>query len=79
MNGQTKAITVAPKGVWFKSSYSGPQGGTCVEISPRPTDIAIRDSKNKTGPILVVPTPAWAAFVDGLRAGGLGSSGPGDH
>ncbi|TVL93740.1 DUF397 domain-containing protein [Streptomyces sp. SAJ15] len=57
---------------WFKSSDSGQQGGACVEISPRPTEIAIRDSKDKTGPILVVPAPAWAAFVRGLRDDSLG-------
>ncbi|MGO4750314.1 DUF397 domain-containing protein, partial [Streptomyces sp. 2MCAF27] len=51
--------------VWFKSSYSGAQGGECVEVATRPdTDtVHIRDSKNTTGPILTVTPDAWTQFV----------------
>ncbi|MCD0448864.1 DUF397 domain-containing protein [Actinocorallia sp. API 0066] len=31
---------------WRKSSYSGPQGGDCVEVAPLPGAIGVRDSKN---------------------------------
>ncbi|MEU2115135.1 DUF397 domain-containing protein [Streptomyces sp. NPDC016459] len=49
---------------WFKSSYSGGEGGECVEVAAHPTAIHIRDSKNPHGPQLAVSPTAWAAFVD---------------
>lgn len=51
---------------WRKSSYSGDQGGECVEIAEVPHAVAVRDSKNLTGPALTVSRPAFAAFVDAL-------------
>lgn len=48
---------------WRKSSYSG-QGGDCIEIaSLTTTRTAVRDSKNPTGPALILSDRAWAAFV----------------
>ncbi|MGA5067107.1 DUF397 domain-containing protein [Streptomyces exfoliatus] len=49
---------------WFKSSYSGGEGGECVEVAAHPAAIHIRDSKNPDGPQLAVSPTAWAAFVD---------------
>ncbi|UKY49772.1 DUF397 domain-containing protein [Streptomyces inhibens] len=56
-------MTTATELAWFKSSYSGDSGDSCVEIAPTPTTIHIRDSKDKDGPRLAVPVEAWAAFV----------------
>ncbi|MGW3102345.1 DUF397 domain-containing protein [Streptomyces sp. NPDC001100] len=53
---------------WRKSSYSGAgDGDSCVEIAPRPTHIAIRDSKTPTRATLTFPTPAFTAFVEALK------------
>jgi hypothetical protein len=53
---------------WKKSSYSGGQGGSCVEIAARPTDqVAVRDSKDTAGPVLSFPREAWLEFVDGMK------------
>uniref|UniRef100_A0AAU3GYU8 DUF397 domain-containing protein n=1 Tax=Streptomyces sp. NBC_01401 TaxID=2903854 RepID=A0AAU3GYU8_9ACTN len=53
---------------WRKSSYSGTNGGECVEVaSDCPTSVPVRDSKNPGGPVLIMGTTAWQAFVDGLR------------
>ncbi|MER7396025.1 DUF397 domain-containing protein [Streptomyces sp. NPDC000151] len=51
--------------VWFKSSYSGPNGGDCVEVAGAPgTDIVhVRDSKAIPGPELRVTHASWAAFI----------------
>lgn len=54
-------MNAAPK--WFKSSYSGDEGGACLEIAATPTTIHIRDSKNPTGPHLTVSATTWAAFT----------------
>ncbi|MFD5780211.1 DUF397 domain-containing protein [Streptomyces sp. NPDC126933] len=53
--------------VFVKSSYSG-SGGECVEVAVNvPRTVAIRDSKNLTGPVLRVAPAAWGAFQAGLR------------
>jgi hypothetical protein len=38
---------------WRKSSYSGPNGGECVEVAHVEGVIAVRDSKNSAGPLLI--------------------------
>ncbi|MFE2284914.1 DUF397 domain-containing protein [Streptomyces sp. NPDC059443] len=48
---------------WFKSSYSGSEGGDCVEIAAHTTAVHIRDSKVTEGPVLTVAPAAWAVFV----------------
>ncbi|MEW2073960.1 DUF397 domain-containing protein [Streptomyces sp. NPDC012403] len=54
---------------WRKSSYSGSNGGECVEVAPiHPAGtVPVRDSKNPSGPVVTVGADAWQAFVDGLR------------
>jgi uncharacterized protein DUF397 len=53
---------------WRKSSYSGNTGGDCVEVADGcPGTVPVRDSKNATGPALIIRPGAWKAFVDGLR------------
>ncbi|MEV7019754.1 DUF397 domain-containing protein [Streptomyces sp. NPDC093991] len=51
---------------WFKSSYSGDEGGECVEIAPDATAIHVRDSKDRGGPRLAFTRSAWSRFVAGL-------------
>lgn len=64
MPAQPLAHELAPHQAWIKSSYSDP-GQNCLEIAHRPTDqaIAVRDSKTPTGPALLLPATAWAAFI----------------
>ncbi|GAB2690210.1 DUF397 domain-containing protein [Kitasatospora kifunensis] len=58
---------------WFKSSHST-NGGSCVEVAPNfPGVVPVRDSKDPSGPALVVPAASWSAFVAGVRAGGFGA------
>lgn len=51
---------------WRKSSYSGDQGGDCIEIAEPPctTTLAIRDSKTPAGPILTFTPTAFTTFVN---------------
>ncbi|MFF7634553.1 DUF397 domain-containing protein, partial [Kitasatospora sp. NPDC008050] len=44
---------------WFKSSYSGNEGGECIEIAATPSTIHIRDSKDHTGPQLTITPTSW--------------------
>ncbi|MFJ7244097.1 DUF397 domain-containing protein [Kitasatospora sp. NPDC098652] len=49
--------------VWFKSSYSGNEGGECVEVAETTTTVHVRDSKDKSGPCLSFTPAAWQAFL----------------
>ncbi|MER5217617.1 DUF397 domain-containing protein [Streptomyces sp. NPDC002838] len=48
---------------WFKSSYSSSGSGDCIEVATRPSQIHVRDSKDKDGPRLALSPAAWADFV----------------
>jgi hypothetical protein len=50
---------------WFKSSYSGDEGGQCLEVATSPGTIHIRDSKHtpEHGPTLQVSPTTWRAFT----------------
>ncbi|MFJ9182045.1 MULTISPECIES: DUF397 domain-containing protein [Streptomyces] len=53
---------------WRSSSYSNSNGGECVEISDDfPGLVPVRDSKNPTGPALVLQATAWDAFVSSVK------------
>jgi hypothetical protein len=48
---------------WRKSTYSA-SSGNCVEVGwADPAGVAVRDSKQMTGPTLGFPTPTWRAFL----------------
>lgn len=57
---------------WFKSSYSE-NGGACIEIAANLVAahgvVPVRDSKNPTGPSLLVPSSVWSSFVAGVKGG----------
>jgi hypothetical protein len=55
--------TTSPELAWFKSSYSGAEGGECLEAATTPGIIHIRDSKAPARAQLAFSAPEWAAFV----------------
>ncbi|WP_416905021.1 DUF397 domain-containing protein [Micromonospora echinospora] len=56
------------KARWRKSTYSGDNGGACVEIATNLSGIvAVRDSKDRAGGVLTFPARTWAAFTRALR------------
>lgn len=58
-----ESSTVTSDLAWFKSSYSGTEGGQCVEIAADTDAVHIRDSKALAGPVIRVSREAWAGFV----------------
>jgi hypothetical protein len=55
---------------WRKSSYSGSNGGDCVEVASNlPGVVAVRDSKDPDGPKLMFSPDEWRAFAAGIRGG----------
>ncbi|MFF4970185.1 DUF397 domain-containing protein [Streptomyces sp. NPDC003388] len=55
--------------VWFKSSYSGSEGGQCLEVAATPQAIHVRDSKQQPAEerTLRLSPATWAAFTASLR------------
>jgi len=70
VEGETKGFAVDLTGaVWQKSTRSGPNCDNCVEVAFVPGAIAVRDSKNPTGPALLFTIDEWDAFVGGAKDG----------
>ncbi|MFJ2819446.1 DUF397 domain-containing protein [Streptomyces sp. NPDC087294] len=60
---KTKSSTTIAKLAWFKSSYSGAEGGHCVEVATGTAAVHVRDSKNLAhGNFSVSPT-SWGDFL----------------
>lgn len=66
---------------WHKSSFSGNNGGNCVEVAEicdtidvpghkaeHSALIAVRDSKDPDGPKLFFTPAEWEAFLIGVKA-----------
>jgi Domain of unknown function (DUF397) len=65
-------LTAAAGARWVASSHSGPTGGNCVEVAFLAAGrVAVRDSRHPSGPALLFPAAAWAAFA-GAVAGESG-------
>ena len=69
---------------WRKASYSGDNGGACVEVgvwrkashnggdcievaSTAKALVAVRDSKNPSGPKLAFTPSGWRSFIQHVR------------
>ncbi|MGW7527064.1 DUF397 domain-containing protein [Streptomyces sp. NPDC054783] len=53
---------------WRKSSYSGNEGGSCVEVlDAYPSGVPVRDSKVPQGPPLVFSAADWSAFIAAVK------------
>jgi Domain of unknown function (DUF397) len=50
---------------WRKSTASN--SGACVEVAVLDRSVLVRDSMNRTGPVLQLPAVAWSAFLGRAR------------
>jgi hypothetical protein len=55
------------RAAWRKSTRSGNNG--CVEVAFVEDRVAVRDSKDRSGAVLVFTAHEWEAFVGGVRTG----------
>jgi hypothetical protein len=55
---------------WRTSSYSTGNGGQCVEVARDPdAAVAVRDSKDRQGPVLMFTPDEWRSFTAAVKAG----------
>jgi hypothetical protein len=55
------------KAQWFKSTYT--TVNECVEVAFVEGVVAVRDSKDPTGPALIFTEGEWNAFTKGSKEG----------
>ena len=68
--------------MWRTSSYSGGSGGDCVEVRDDTGRVLVRDTKDRTGPVLPFTPQAWQRFADRVKhslAGPAGQASAGTH
>ena len=52
---------------WRKSSYSGGNGGQCVETATGNGVVLVRDTTNRSGGTLALGAGAWQAFTSKIK------------
>ena len=53
---------------WRTSSYSGSNGGNCIEVAASAHAVAVRDSKDPHGPVLAFSSQQWRRFAGQVKA-----------
>jgi len=53
-------------GEWRKSTYSGANGGDCVEVASAGV-VMVRDTRDRDGAMLAVPAEAWQKLTASLK------------
>jgi hypothetical protein len=51
---------------WRKSSYSGDNGGACVEVASAES-MLVRDTTNRNGPVVTFTADAWQTFLTTVK------------
>jgi hypothetical protein len=51
---------------WRKSSFSGGNGGQCVEVAAAGA-VLVRDTTDRGGAVLSIPATAWKVFAASLK------------
>ncbi|MFI0482649.1 DUF397 domain-containing protein [Actinomadura sp. 9N215] len=58
---------IPPDVRWRRSSHSNPDGADCVEVARHRGAVYIRDSKNRSGPMITLSPGNWTHLVTSLR------------
>jgi len=52
---------------WRKSTHSGSNGGGCLETASHHNHVIVRDTQDRSGPMLRFDTAAWRRFTDQVK------------
>jgi Domain of unknown function (DUF397) len=52
---------------WRKATYSN-GGENCIEVADQANRVHVRDTQDRTGPVLTLTPAAWQAFTGSLKA-----------
>ena len=52
---------------WRTASYSSNGGGNCVEVADDIVRVLVRDTQDRTGPVLRFTPLAWRRFADQVK------------
>jgi hypothetical protein len=52
---------------WRKSSYSGSNGGGCVEVGGHDGRVLVRDTTDRQGPVLRFNPESWRKFAGQIK------------
>jgi hypothetical protein len=52
---------------WRTSTYTGGNGGNCVEVADGNRTVDVRDTKDRGGLVLSVNAEAWRTFTESLK------------
>lgn len=55
---------------WHKSTRSS-SNGDCVEARASHDVVQMRDSKDKSGPVLAFSADAWQSFIEDVKGGSI--------
>jgi hypothetical protein len=58
-------FTISESLKWIKSTYSAQ--GNCVGVADQAGRVLVRDTKDRTGPMLSVSVDAWRKFADQMK------------
>ncbi|XRQ08585.1 DUF397 domain-containing protein [Actinomadura welshii] len=61
--GECVELASVPHTRWRKSSYTTSNGGNCVELADVADAVAVRDSKDPDGPVLLLTRAALRTAV----------------
>lgn len=64
------AMSISPSPEWRKSTRSS-GNGNCVEFADLGDLVAVRDTKDRGGPVLRFTAAGWRAFIAGTKRGEL--------
>jgi hypothetical protein len=53
---------------WRKSSYSSSNSGNCMEVADNDSRVIVRDTKDRTGPVLRFTPNAWRRLLDQVKS-----------
>ena len=52
---------------WRKSTHSGSNGGGCIETASHRDRVLVRDTQDRTGPVLRFGPAAWRQFTNRVK------------